>query len=72
MKVGGDQVRIACERVTIEPFDPRHPVKDDVVLARLTHWYSISREWHKKGILLDDHYLYNNPWSLQANEKQTS
>jgi len=72
MKVGGDQVRIACERVTIEPFDLRQPVKYDVVIDRLTHWYSISREWIKKGILLDDLYVYNNPWSLQSNEKQTS
>jgi hypothetical protein len=72
MKVGGDRVKVACERVTIEPFDLRQPVKYDVVIDRLTHWYSISREWIKKAILVDDLYVYNNPWSLQSNEKHTS
>ena len=72
MKIGGDRVRVACERVTIEPFDLRQPVKYDVVIDRLTHWYSTSREWIKKAILVDDLYVYNNPWSLQSNEKHTS
>ena len=61
-----------CERVTIEPFDLRQPVKYDVVIDRLTHWYSISREWIKKAIVLNDLYVYNNPWSIQSNEKHTS
>ena len=69
---GGDRLRFACERVTIEPFDLRQPVKYDVVIDRLTHWYSISREWIKKAIVLNDLYVYNNPWSIQANEKHTS
>ena len=69
---GGDTVRVACERVTIEPFEMRQPVRYDVVIDRLTHWYSTSREWIKKAILLDDLYVYNNPWSLQSNEKHTS
>ena len=68
----GERVRVNCERVTIEPFELRKPVKYDVVVDRLTHWYSTSREWIKKAILLDDLYVYNNPWSLQSNEKQTS
>lgn len=69
---GADQVGVQCERVTIEPFDLQQPVKYDVVIDRLTHWYSTSREWIKKGILLNDIYVYNNPWSLQSNEKHTS
>ncbi len=72
MKIGRDKVRVACERVTIEPFDLRQPVKYDVVIDRLTHWYSVSREWIKKAIVLNDLYVYNNPWSLQSNEKHTS
>jgi hypothetical protein len=72
LKLGRDRVTFACERVTIEPFDLRQPVKYDVVIDRLTHWYSISREWIKKGIVLNDLYVYNNPWSIQANEKHTS
>lgn len=72
MELGGDRLTFACERVTIEPFDLRQPVKYDVVIDRLTHWYSISREWIKKAILLNDLYVYNNPWSIQSNEKHTS
>lgn len=68
----GERLSFASERVTIEPFNLQQPVKYDVVIDRLTHWYSTSREWIKKGILLDDLYVYNNPWSLQSNEKHTS
>ena len=69
---GGDTVRFEVERVTIEPFDLRQPVKYDLVVDRLTHWFHTSREWIKKGILMDDLYVFNNPWSVQANEKHTS
>jgi hypothetical protein len=68
----GDTLRFEVERVTIEPFDLRQPVKYDLVVDRLTHWYHTSREWLKKAILLDDLYVFNNPWSIQANEKHTS
>lgn len=68
----GQRIRFASDRVTIEPFNLQQPVKYDVVIDRLTHWYSTSREWIKKAILLDDLYVYNNPWSLQSNEKHTS
>jgi len=64
--------RFEVERVQIEPFDLRQPVKYDVVIDRLTHWYHTSREWIKKGILTDDLYVFNNPWSLQSMEKHTS
>lgn len=68
----GDTLRFEVERVTIEPFDLRQPVKYDVVVDRLTHWLNTSREWIKKGILMDGLYVFNNPWSVQANEKHTS
>ncbi len=68
----GDTLRFEVERVSIEPFDLRQPVKYDVVVDRLTHWYHLSREWIKKGILMNDLYVFNNPWSIQANEKHTS
>jgi hypothetical protein len=68
----GDTLRFDVERVTIEPFDLQQPVKYDLVVDRLTHWYHTSREWIKKGILLNDLYVFNNPWSVQANEKHTS
>lgn len=72
MKLGGKTLSFDCDRVTIEPFSLHQPVKYDVVIDRLTHWYSTSREWIKKAILVDDLYVYNNPWSLQSNEKHTS
>lgn len=70
--IGGDTVRFHTERVTIEPFDLRQPVKYDVVIDRLTHWFHTSREWIKKGIVMNDLYVFNNPWSVQAMEKHTS
>jgi hypothetical protein len=70
--VGGNTVGFEVERVTIEPFDLSQPVRYDLVLDRLTHWYHTSREWIKKAILLNDLYVLNNPWSIQAMEKHTT
>ncbi|MEP7028159.1 MAG: hypothetical protein ABI960_06150, partial [Candidatus Eisenbacteria bacterium] len=39
---------------------------------RLTHWYSVSREWIKKSIVMDDLYVFNNPWAIQSMEKHTT
>lgn len=72
LKVGPEQVRFEVERVTIEPFDLRQPCRYDVVVDRLTHWYHASREWIKKAVILDDLYVFNNPWSIQANEKHST
>ncbi len=72
LPVGDDIVRFAVERVTIEPFDLRQPCRYDLVVDRLTHWYTTSREWIKKAVVMDDLYVFNNPWSIQANEKHTS
>jgi hypothetical protein len=68
----GDNIRFDVERVTIEPYSLQQTCKYDVVIDRLTHWYHTSREWIKKSILMDDLYVYNNPWSLQSMEKQTT
>ena len=68
----GDVIRFEVERVFIEPYDLRQPCKYDVVVDRLTHWYHTSREWIKKAIVMDRLYVFNNPWSVQANEKHTS
>lgn len=68
----GDTVEVEVDRVTIEPFDLTKPAPYDVVIDRLTHWYSTSREWIKKAILLDDLYVLNNPWSIQSMEKATT
>jgi len=69
---GNDTLRFEVERVYIEPFDLQQPCNYDVVIDRLTHWYHTSREWIKKAILTDDLYVFNNPWSLQSIEKQTT
>jgi hypothetical protein len=68
----GDTLRFAVERVSIEPYDLRQPCRYDLVVDRLTHWYHVSREWIKKAVVLDGLYVYNNPWSIQANEKHTT
>jgi hypothetical protein len=70
--MNGDTVRFEIERVSIEPFDLRQPVEYDVLLDRVTHWYHTSREWIKKAVVMNDLYVLNNPWSIQANEKHTS
>ena len=72
LKVQGQSVRFEVERMTIEPFDLRGPAGYDVVVDRLTHWYANTREWIKKAVLMDDVYVFNNPWSVQSMEKQTS
>lgn len=72
IKHDGETVDFDVERVRIRPFNLREPVDYDVVVDRLTHWYSHSREWIKKAIVLDDVYFFNNPWSLQSMEKQTT
>lgn len=70
--LGGERIRFDVERVSIEPFDLRQPVRYDVLLDRLTHWYHTSREWIKKAVVYDDLYVLNNPFTLQAMEKHTS
>ncbi|MDX1556626.1 MAG: hypothetical protein R3212_11410 [Xanthomonadales bacterium] len=72
LKIGGDNVRFECDRVHIEPFSLSANVKYDVVIDRVTHWYNTSREWIKKAILVNDLYVFNNPWSIQSMEKQTT
>jgi len=72
LPIDGDTVDFEVERVTIEPFDLRQPCRYDVVIDRLTHWLNTSREWIKKSVIMDDLYVFNNPWSVQSMEKCTS
>ena len=69
---GTDTLRFEVERISIEPFDLRQSCRYDLVIDRLTHWYHTSREWIKKAIVVNDLYVFNNPWSLQSMEKQTT
>jgi hypothetical protein len=72
LALGGNTVSFVSSRVDIEPFDLRKTCNYDVVIDRLTHWYHTSREWIKTEILVNDLYVFNNPWSLQSMEKQTT
>jgi hypothetical protein len=67
-----DTLEFRSERVSIEPFSLHQPVKYDVVVDRLTHWYHPTREWIKKAVLVDGLYVFNNPWTVQSMEKHTS
>lgn len=69
---GEDTLTFNVERVTIEPFLLRQPVKYAVLLDRLTHWYHTSREWIKKAVVVNDLYVFNNPFTIQSMEKHTS
>ncbi len=69
---GKDTLTFDVERVQIEPFNLQQDCKYDVVIDRLTHWYHTSREWIKKSIVMNDLYVFNNPWSLQSMEKHTT
>ena len=71
-RVSGEDVTVEVDRVSIEPFALRAPVKYDVLLDRLTHWYHTSREWIKKSIIMNGTYVLNNPFTLQSMEKHTS
>jgi hypothetical protein len=69
---GDDTITFNVERVTIEPFTLRQPVRYAVLLDRLTHWYHTSREWIKKAVVYNDLYVFNNPFTIQSMEKHTS
>lgn len=72
LPVGGDRVRFECERLSIEPFDLAQDCRYTVVVDRLTHWFDTSREWIKKSVIMNDLYVFNNPWSVQSMEKCTT
>ena len=70
--VGGDTVRFDVDRVEIEPFDLSEQTSYDLVIDRLTHWFYPTREWIKKAVIINDVYVFNNPWSVQSMEKHTA
>jgi len=60
------------ERLTIEPFDLADPVRADLVIDRLAHWYYHPREWLKKAALVNGTYLLNSPFTFQSMEKHSA
>ena len=72
LRLGRETVSFEVKDVTIEPFNLQGACQYDLVIDRLTHWYHTTREWIKKAVLLDGLYVFNNPWSVQSMEKQTT
>ncbi len=63
---------LACERLAIEPFGLTDPVRADLVIDRLAHWYYHPREWLKKAALMNGTYLLNSPFTFQSMEKHSA
>jgi hypothetical protein len=68
----GTSHSFATERITHEPFDLQAVPRHSLVIDRLAHWYSLSREWTKKVALMNDVYLLNSPFTFQAMEKHSA
>ena len=68
----GRRHELTSERLTIEPFDLDDPVRTDLVIDRLAHWYYHPREWLKKAALMDGTYLLNSPFTFQSMEKHSA
>ena len=63
---------VSTERLTIEPFRLTDPVRTELVIDRLAHWYYHPREWLKKAALVNDTYLLNSPFTFQSMEKHSA
>lgn len=63
---------LTSERLSIEPFDLRQPVRTELVIDRLAHWYYHPREWLKKAQLVNGTYLLNSPFTFQSIEKHSA
>lgn len=68
----GQLHELTSERLTIEPFDLSDPVRTDLVIDRLAHWYFHPREWLKKAALMNGTYLLNSPFTFQSMEKHSA
>jgi hypothetical protein len=68
----GDTHTFTTERITHEPFNLRAVPRHSLVIDRLAHWYSLSREWTKKVALMNKVYLLNSPFTFQAMEKHSA
>lgn len=68
----GTDHTFTTERVTYHPFNLQDVPRYSLVIDRLAHWYTLSREWLKKVALMDDVYLLNNPFTFQAMTKHSA
>ena len=72
MTTDGVTHTFTSERLTIEPFDLTDPVRYELVIDRLAHWYYHPREWLKKAALVNGTYLLNSPFTFQSMEKHSA
>lgn len=72
LTTGGETHTVSSERLTIEPFRLDDPVRTELVIDRLAHWYYHPREWLKKASLVNDTYLLNSPFTFQSMEKHSA
>ena len=72
LTVDGTTHTVSSERLTIEPFRLTDPVRDELVIDRLAHWYYHPREWLKKAALVNGTYLLNSPFTFQSMEKHSA
>ncbi|MBI5060674.1 hypothetical protein HZB60_12945 [candidate division KSB1 bacterium] len=72
LPVAKQRIQFETERLSIEPFNLRQPVKHDLIIDRLGYWHMTVREWQKKACLMHDTYLVNNPFTFQAMEKHSA
>jgi len=70
--VDGTTHQVTTERLRIEPFRLTDPVRTDLVIDRLAHWYYHPREWLKKAALVNGTYLLNSPFTFQSMEKHSA
>ncbi len=68
----GETHTVSSERLTIEPFRLDDPVRTELVIDRLAHWYYHPREWLKKAALVNGTYLLNSPFTFQSMEKHSA
>jgi hypothetical protein len=68
----GTDHTFSTERVKYHPFNLQDVPRYSLVIDRLAHWYTLSREWLKKVALMDDVYLLNNPFTFQAMTKHSA
>ena len=69
---GDDAHGVAASGSTIEPFRLDDPVRTELVIDRLAHWYYHPREWLKKAALVNGTYLLNSPFTFQSMEKHSA
>jgi hypothetical protein len=72
ISIAGTTHTFGTDRIKIGPFNLRAAPRHSLVIDRLAYWYYVPREWLKKGALLNDVYLLNNPFTFQSMEKHSA